>query len=104
MDKIVAVAGLIVIIGGAVAILVKLTAWASRVAHRFQEFLDDWQGEPARPGIAARRPGVVERLSVIEHRLGGVESQLRPNGGETLRDAIDRVESAVTPDGTGGAS
>lgn len=35
-------------------------AWAP-----VREFLDDWRGEPARPGVD-ERPGVLERLDRIE--------------------------------------
>lgn len=48
--------------------------------RRWQQFLDDWFGEPARPGQKAR-PGAMERLG-----------QLETNGGLSLRDSVDRIE------------
>lgn len=71
------------------------------VAQSFEEFLDDWRGTVGRPGVAAR-PGVMERLDGIEQqtqiipeverRVARVEHELRPNGGASLRDVVDRVE------------
>lgn len=36
-----------------------------RTGKRLAHFLDDWFGEEARPGVAAR-PGVMERLERLE--------------------------------------
>lgn len=44
-----------------------------------QEFLDDWNGEPARPGVAAR-PGAMARLA-----------QLEKNSGSTMVDKVDEL-------------
>ena len=46
-------------------------------------FLDDCFGEPARNGHPAR-PGMVERITAIEN-------QLKPNGGQALRDRVDQI-------------
>lgn len=55
-----------------------------RLAQQNDEFREDWYGLPARPGRSAV-PGVPERLARIEQ-------ELRPNGGSTLRDAVNRLE------------
>lgn len=34
----------------------------------------------------------VERLATIEDRLNGIDRELRPNGGASLRDSVDRLE------------
>lgn len=77
-----------------------LTAW--RGARKIGHFLDDWFGEPGRPGHPAR-PGVPARLEAVEDRLGAVETkaaaiehELHPNSGHSMRDALDRVEKKVT--------
>lgn len=61
--------------------------------HKLRDFLDDWGGEPERPGV----PG---RLGVMS-RLDRIEAQLRPNGGSTLRDAVTRIEHAINDDRPG---
>lgn len=62
-----------------------------QIAHRVDEFIDDWLGVPGRPGVEAR-PGVMERLDTIERMMGVVAHEVRPNGGASLRDAIHRVD------------
>lgn len=56
---------------------------AVRLLKRLGDAFDDWQGQPARPGVP-ERPGVMRRLEMIE-------SELHPNGGSSLRDAINRT-------------
>lgn len=57
-------------------------------ARRQDEFDADWYGEPARPGVEAR-PGVMERLR-------GIEKELHPNGGSTMRDAINDTRAQTS--------
>jgi hypothetical protein len=91
----------------AVAAVVGLVAMVWRaargIARRLDHLLDDWAGEPARPGVPAR-PGLVERIARIEDRqlqqgarLAAIEHELHPNSGSSLRDAVDRVERHVCP-------
>ena len=90
-----AVAGAVIVVGGAVAVLVK----AGKVLHMFiravVSFLDDWHGTPARPGFDAV-PGVPARLAVVEERLERVEDRVTTNGGGSMSDAVDRIERAVS--------
>lgn len=58
-----------------------------RLARQNEEFRQDWYGVPARPGHDAV-PGVPERLRRIE-------TELHPNGGGTLRDAVKDAESRL---------
>ncbi|MFD8556612.1 hypothetical protein ACFV1N_04875 [Streptosporangium canum] len=83
MPEILAVAAGLVVLGGGLAVVVRLLA----VIKRVHDALDDWQGEPARKGVTAR-PGVMERLAAIE-------AQLKPNGGSSTRDVVNRVEQSV---------
>ena len=59
----------------------------SRALRRVHDFLDDWNGEKARPGVPGRA-GVMQRLDSIEH-------ELHPNGSTSMRDAVDRIEHQV---------
>ena len=38
----------------------------------------------------------VERLTTIEDRLDSIDRELRPNGGSSLRDTVDRLEKWTT--------
>lgn len=51
------------------------------------DFLDDWNGEPSRPGVPARL-GVMARLDEMHH-------ELHPNSGSSLADAVNRTEAAL---------
>lgn len=62
-----------------------------RVLERVETFADDWAGVPPRPGVP-ERPGVMVRLDRIEEEIRGVQHELQPNSGSTLRDAVDRVD------------
>ena len=79
-----------------------------RIAKGMEQYLADWYGEPDRPGVPAR-PGVLVRLQRAEEglrgigqRLEGLEHEMRPNSGASLRDAVDRANDALgllLPDG-----
>lgn len=103
-----AIAGGVATIGGAVVAIRQATPVVRTVIGVFNDFA----GEPARPGVAAR-PGVIESLSNIKatqtaqgaqlasvtDELGKVRHELHPNSGLSLRDAVDRMEKAVTAQG-----
>ncbi|WTW96615.1 hypothetical protein OG216_26040 [Streptomycetaceae bacterium NBC_01309] len=97
----------VAIVGGLLVIVGVLWRTVGRpirqLVVRLDLFWDDWHGTGARPG-RPEQPGVLERLAAIEHRQAGTEAaveeikhELRPNSGASLRDAVDRVEQAVTP-------
>jgi hypothetical protein len=70
-----------------------------RWARRINDFFEDWNGQPARPGVP-ERPGVMPRLADFDKRLKSVEHELHPNSGASLRDAVDRIhEATVDPTG-----
>ncbi|MDX3746708.1 hypothetical protein [Streptomyces sp. AK08-02] len=68
-----------------------------RVIERVDTFADDWAGVRSRPGVP-ERPGVMVRLDRIEEQLQSVQHELRPNSGQSLRDAVDRVERTLAAD------
>lgn len=83
-----------VAVAAALGLLWRLTRGVRRIVGRVDEFVDDWNGTTARPGVAGR-PGVMARLDRIEQRLESVEHELHPNSGGSLRDAVDRVDIAL---------
>ncbi|MFF4989618.1 hypothetical protein ACFY19_20665 [Streptosporangium saharense] len=83
MTEILAVCVALATLSAGAAVVVKLLG----VIKRVHNALDDWQGEAARPGVPARL-GVMARLEAIE-------AQLKPNGGSSTRDVVNRVEASV---------
>lgn len=100
-----AVAALLPILG-VIAFLVRIgwRAWKQGIkpaVETFQNFLDDWNGVPDRPGVKGR-PGVMARLehqkdhlAEVQESLGVLKHEVKPNGGGSLRDAVDRVENTL---------
>lgn len=68
--------------------------WTWRVLKKFSEFLEDWRGEAARDGVAAR-PGVMARLASVEALSHELAAEMRPNHGTSLRDVVQRTASDV---------
>ncbi|MFD5266764.1 hypothetical protein [Streptomyces sp. NPDC058335] len=79
-------------IAALLGLLWRMSRGVRRIVVRVDEFVDDWNGVPPRPGVSGR-PGVMARLDGIEERLGRVEHELQPNSGASLRDAVDRVDA-----------
>ncbi|MEU1815120.1 hypothetical protein ABZ543_07975 [Streptomyces roseifaciens] len=78
------------ILTGITAALWRLARAAAHTARRADQFMDDWYGEPERPGVPPR-PGLMERVGAIESRLERVEHELHPDDGGSLRDAVDEA-------------
>ena len=79
----------VTIVGGAEEVLRRLIGKPiARVWIKVERFLDTWNGEPARDGLAAR-PGLVDRVIAIEY-------QVHNNGGGSMKDTVDRL--AITVD------
>lgn len=108
MSQLVTACLLITAMLGAAAALIRAVVWVWLQLRKVGRLADDLTGEPARPGFAAT-PGVLERLTgiesglatlapvtarldALERRFEAVEAQMHPNGGSTLRDAVDRLE------------
>ncbi|MFC8723783.1 hypothetical protein [Streptomyces bacillaris] len=82
--------GVITMVAGLVAGLWRVVRGLVSTWRRLDQYIADWYGEPERPGVPAR-PGVMERVAGMEVRLGRMEHELHPNGGASLRDAIDEA-------------
>lgn len=53
---------------GLLALIGKVVRWMLRTWKRITDFLDDWNGEPPRPGVDAR-PGFPDRIASLEHTV-----------------------------------
>src|SRR5262245_41712260 len=85
---------------GGLGVIGRALWWlATKVLQPLAQVVDDWRGEPDRPGVPGR-PGVMVQLAElrsvlvseqlarrsIEKRLDAIEAQLKRNGGGSLRD------------------
>lgn len=73
-----------------IALLRKTVPWLRNVVH----FVDDITGQSARGGVAAR-PGLLERQAELEAAVAdirGAVQQLRPNGGASVKDQLNRMD------------
>jgi hypothetical protein len=84
MDYWIAVAGGLTVV---VTALAAFWRWAWPFLRRVGHFLDDWFGEPARPGFPGQS-GVMERLARVEH-------EVHTNSGSSMRDAVNRIEDTL---------
>ncbi|MFF9074937.1 hypothetical protein ACF1FX_27070 [Streptomyces sp. NPDC014646] len=86
-------------IAGGAGLLWRFVRGARRLAAKLDDFVDDWHGVAGRPGVP-ERPGVMARLARIEQQgdehaahLVRIDHELHPNSGQSLRDAVDRVDA-----------
>ena len=106
VDSAVLWAGVVAVVCGAGFALWRVLRAVARLVATVDDFRDDWRGSPARPGVPAQ-PGVMERMATIEgqtcqipdlaRRVRAIEHEMHPNGGDSLRDQVDRVVREVTP-------
>lgn len=87
----VSVAAAVVTIGGALGATFAGARWARARWRRVSDFLDDWNGEPARPGVSARL-GMVERVSLLETNVRVIRAEVTPDHGGSMKDAVNRVD------------
>jgi hypothetical protein len=76
-------------------VLVFVGRWAFKILSRTTRFLDDYFGEAARDGMPAR-PGVMSRLGGLESKVSEIRAEVHPNGGNSLRDDVQRAARDVT--------
>ncbi|MFG3142708.1 hypothetical protein ACGFZA_41690 [Streptomyces sp. NPDC048211] len=88
MDAVLLWGGAVSVLTAVVTVLWRITRGVVHLGKRVEEFMDDWSGQEARPGVPGRA-GVMERLGGFEERLTRVEHELHPNSGASLRDAVD---------------
>lgn len=84
------VVGLIAIMGT----LVTLGKWSYRQFKAIDSLLEDWRGEPARPGVPGRL-GVMERLDSIEKKVNSAAFNSRPNHGTSAYDEHTRLLNKI---------
>ena len=58
-----------------------------KIGKDLDNFIEDWHGTPAREGRDAV-PGVMDRLN-------NIDGQLTHNGGSSVKDVVQRIESGI---------
>jgi hypothetical protein len=91
-QTIMAWAGAIIAVGGAIGVVYKLTSPIVKKTRRLIEALDlftkDWFGDEG-DDLHPRKPGMLERMSKVE-------LELKHNGGSSIKDAVRRIEKKLT--------
>jgi hypothetical protein len=85
LDNLLLWATVVIILGGGIAVFRRQIR---PLFIKLGDFFDDWNGRAARPG-RPREPGVVERLASVEY-------QVHNNGGESMKDIIDKTSAELT--------
>lgn len=89
---IIAWAGSIIALGGAVGVLYKLVSPIVKKTKALMEALDlftkDWFGDEG-DDLHPRKPGMLERMAKVE-------TELKHNGGSSIKDAVRRIEGKLT--------
>lgn len=95
------IVGTILALGTMFGALWMMTRPLRRTSKGFEQFLEDWNGVPERPGFDAI-PGVPERLRVLERNarqdralLERIEHELHPNSGGSLRDQVNKSRDDI---------
>jgi len=78
-----------VILAG-VGVLFIPARWAVRLLLRTHDFLDDWAGQPARPGVSAHQ-GVMARLAAVEEDTQAIKAETKPDHGHSMRDIVHQT-------------
>lgn len=99
-------AGAIIVIGAVVAAatgIIKGARGAYRMWRRVDRTIAEIVGEPADPehgrdrvpSMGERVGHIEERVAEVRERVAGVEHEMHPNHGESLRDAVNRIDACV---------
>ena len=94
MEPAALLAGQITLIGGGIAFAfgVLFSIWKFSIA--WNDFMRDWKGDSHKDGRAAT-PGVIARLEKLEVGLRTVKAEVKPNGGKSIKDVVNRIETRL---------
>jgi hypothetical protein len=94
MEPAALLAGQITLIGGGIAFAfgVLFSLWKFSIG--WNDFMRDWKGDNHDDG-RAQIPGVIARLEHLETGLRKVKSEVSPNGGKSIKDVVNRIETRL---------
>lgn len=84
-------AGGLTFIGAWCAALVK----AGRAVRRVSRFLDEFLGHDGEPGLVQRVDSLASTVDAMTVKVERIKAQVMPNGGSSLRDAVDQVRNEL---------
>jgi hypothetical protein len=86
----------IITLGAAASALGYMGSKLLRLFKTWFQFIQDWNGTDNTPGVVQRLHEGNERFEKIEEEIATIKAELFNNHGSSLRDAIDRIEEAVS--------
>ena len=88
----------IITLGAAASATGYMTSKLLRLFKTWFKFVQDWNGEGTEdnPGVVERLKQGEKRFDKIEEEICAIKAELFNNHGSSLRDAIDRIEEAVS--------
>lgn len=92
--ELVGIAGGVSAVIGALFMLGKMVRGMWKFLRRTGHALDLIIGVPA-IGESPEKPGVIKRLETLEERTQSIAKEVRPNGGSSLRDAVEDTKAMV---------
>jgi hypothetical protein len=94
MEPAALLAGQITLIGGGIAFAfgVLFSIWKFSIA--WNDFMRDWKGTVHDDGRAPVT-GVIARLENLENGLRTVKAEVKPNGGKSIKDVVNRIETRL---------
>lgn len=94
MEPAALLAGQITLIGGSIAFVIGVVYSLWKFSITWNDFIRDWKGDNHDDG-RARTPGVIARLEKLENGLYQVRSEVSPNGGKSIKDVVNRIETRL---------
>lgn len=86
----------IITLGAAASALGYMFSKLLKLFKTWFQFITDWNGNENTPGVVQRLHEGNERFDKIETEIACIKAELFNNHGSSLRDAIDRIEEAVS--------
>ena len=86
----------IIAIGAALSAVLYIGKKLGQLFKTWFRFIEDWYGTDDNPGIVERLAEGNKRFDALEEDMKIIKAELFNNHGTSLRDAIDRIEKAVS--------
>jgi uncharacterized NAD(P)/FAD-binding protein YdhS len=86
----------IITVGAAASALGYIMSKFLKLFKTWFQFIIDWNGNDDHPGVVQRLAEGNARFDKIEEEISLIKAELFNNHGSSLRDAIDRIEEAVS--------